>query len=148
MELMIDSIGTGYITLDKSRIYVYTYWQFCCLGIGSANNSIAPMVKSLDIGILVKYTYPTPYVFHTRWQRNSAISLNQAMVNIMAICMLAKQINTSRYIAITRTDTCALIDCGDTGIHEGIRYHIISTRHENTYIQGLYHWFNGVVDTA
>ena len=126
------------------------------------------------------------------------------MVNIMAICLLDKQINTSRCVATTRTDTCALIVCGDTGIHEGIRYHIISTRHvcgciypgismttiyiyqfcqpayiqdiyrclcqtyvgvhpptysqgeysciyllhQNTYIQGFYHWSNGVVGTA
>ena len=108
------------ITLDKSWIQVYTYGPFCYPGISSANNSIGPMVESLDIGILVKQIYTTVFALAIgRWM-NSNICLTQATVNILDISRLAKLINICSCHGYTRIDTSADMNCGYTRTIEGI----------------------------
>ena len=108
------------ITLDKSWIQVYTYEPFCYPGISSANNSIGPMVESLDIGILVKQIYTTVFALAIgRWM-NSNICLTQATVNILDISRLAKLINICSCHGYTRIDTSADMNCGYTRTIEGI----------------------------
>ena len=112
---------TSIHTLDKSWIQVYTYYrQFCYPGISSANNSIGPMVESLDIGILVKQIYTTVFALAIgRWM-NSNICLTQATVNILDISRLEKLINISSCHGYTSIDTSADMNCGYTRTIEGI----------------------------